>query len=107
MATRLALPFLIGLALVACQSGRPEIEGQPPSAPAAQTAFEAEAPAEPVSGPDATAPGQAASPASATPAVESEPSQAPTVRPALAASDPTRVTLGAGRPALVEFFAFW
>ncbi|HEX9674770.1 MAG TPA: hypothetical protein VGA07_02210 [Anaerolineales bacterium] len=44
--------------------------------------------------------------ASAEPGVVSIPTE-PLIRQELAATDPTGVVLGAGRPALVEFFAFW
>ena len=37
---------------------------------------------------------------------ETIPTPAP-VRKELSATDPTQVVLGGGRPALVEFFAFW
>jgi hypothetical protein len=37
----------------------------------------------------------------------SPPSATPTARPNLEATDPTTVTLGAGKPTLIEFFAFW
>jgi hypothetical protein len=37
----------------------------------------------------------------------SPPSATPTARPNLEATDPTTVILGAGKPTLIEFFAFW
>jgi hypothetical protein len=40
-------------------------------------------------------------------ATPSPPPATPTARPNLEATDPTTVTLGAGRPTLIEFFAFW
>jgi hypothetical protein len=42
----------------------------------------------------------------AEPGIVSIPTEAP-IRQELAATDPTGVVLGAGRPTLVEFFAFW
>jgi hypothetical protein len=71
----------LALALAACGSG-----GRP-SQPAAVEPASATAPPEPQ---------QAAGP----PAV-------PAIRQDLAATDPTQVALGSGRPTLVEFFAFW
>jgi hypothetical protein len=51
---------------------------------------------------------QLAPSASATQAVGVDPPAAtPTARAGLEASDPTTVNLTSGRPALVEFFAFW
>lgn len=64
----------------------------------------------------ATAPSQLGAPTlagqPATKPAESAPNDprpvlVPTAREALQATDPTTVTLGTGRPALVEFFAFW
>ena len=56
-------------------------------------------------------PMQPATPAPAAELTAVEPKVAsaatPTARRGLEATDPTTVSLGAGRPALVEFFAFW
>jgi hypothetical protein len=52
-----------------------------------------------------TAASSTTSPADAAPPVAS--AATPTARRGLEATDPTTVTLEAGRPTLVEFFAFW
>jgi hypothetical protein len=46
-------------------------------------------------------------PAEPSPATGGLPAATPTARPGLEASDPAIVTLAAGSPTLVEFFAFW
>ena len=55
---------------------------------------------------DALPPAATALVSPAEPGIVSIPTAAP-VRQELAATDPTGVVLGAGRPTLVEFFAFW
>lgn len=60
----------------------------------------------PTQTPPAVAQTAAPSVATAEPSV-SPPVATPTARAGLQASDPTAVSLAAGRPALVEFFAFW
>jgi hypothetical protein len=68
---------------------------------AAPTGVPDVAPAEPL--PQATQPEVApAGPGAADP-----PGATPTARRGLEATDPTSVTLGAGQPVLLEFFAFW
>lgn len=44
---------------------------------------------------------------SAEPASPELPSATPKVRTGLDATDPTTVAVGAGKPVLLEFFAFW
>jgi len=81
------------LALVACGSS-----AQPADLPTPASPSEANAAALPTAAPVAVSP--------AEPGAVSLPTAAP-VRQELAATDPTGVVLGAGRPTLVEFFAFW
>jgi hypothetical protein len=86
----LVLTLAAGLLLGACAPASPA------SAPPAE-------PGEPVAQP--TAAPTDASPADAAPG---DPVAAtPTARAGLEATDPTSVALGAGRPVLLEFFAFW
>lgn len=70
----------------------------------------------PVAPPTSNAPAAAptSAPATAEPTVEVQPTEAveaaPTphaVKTELAATDPSTVQLAAGKPQLVEFFAFW
>jgi len=72
-------------------------------APAAvPTAAPEAAPPEPLpqpTAPEAAAPAESAAPESS--------SATPTARAGLEATDPTTVALGAGKPVLLEFFAFW
>ena len=86
----------LALALVACGSSAQPVDPPIPAAVAPPT--EANANALPTAAPVAVA--------SAEPGVVSIPTE-PLIRQELAATDPTGVVLGAGRPALVEFFAFW
>jgi len=83
----------LALALVACGSS-----AQPAALPTPAPPTEANAAALPTATPVAVSP--------AEPAIVSIPAAAP-IRQELAATDPTGVVLGAGRPTLVEFFAFW
>jgi hypothetical protein len=82
----------------------------PTSPPAIQeTPAEQAAPDEPASGPVNASPAQvAATPPTSAPV---EPPAALPTQPAISneftPSDPTQVALAAGRPQLVEFFAFW
>jgi hypothetical protein len=86
----------LALALVACGSSAQPADLPIPAAPAPPT--EANAADLPTAAPVAVA--------SAEPGIVSIPTAAP-VRQELAATDPTGVVLGAGRPTLVELFAFW
>ena len=83
----------LALALVACGPS-----AQPADLPTPAPPTEARADALPPATPTP------ASPAEVDPT--SVPAAAP-IRQELAATDPTGVVLGAGRPTLVEFFAFW
>jgi hypothetical protein len=66
------------------------------------TAAPEAAPPEPL--PQPTAPEGAAPAESAAP---DSSAATPTARAGLEATDPTTVSLGAGKPVLLEFFAFW
>ena len=83
----------LALTLVACGSS-----AQPADLPTPAPPTEANAAAVPTAAPAADSP--------AEPEIASIPTEAP-IRQELAATDPTGVVLGAGRPTLVEFFAFW
>ena len=86
----------LALALVACGSSAQPADLPTPAAVAPPT--KANATALPTAAPVAVA--------TADPGIVAIPTAAP-VRQELAATDPTGVVLGAGRPTLVEFFAFW
>jgi hypothetical protein len=83
----------LALALVACGSS-----AQPADLPTPAPPTEVDAAVLPTATPVAVTP--------AGPGIVSIPTAAP-IRQELAATDPTGVVLGAGRPTLVEFFAFW
>jgi len=83
----------LALALVACGSS-----AQPADLPTPAPPTEADAAAPPTAIPAPASP--------AEPGIVSIPTEPP-IRQELAATDPTGVVLGAGRPTLVEFFAFW
>ncbi len=97
---------VLALILAACQSGFV------PSAPAPGTSLSADLP-EPTAEPQAevlpTAAGVVAEDQSPTVELGADAGQppAPTVRAALAATDPATVNLASGKPTLVEFFAYW
>lgn len=95
----LAVCFLASLLLLACSTS-------PPSAltPTAvgETVPSSEAPP-PVQPSQPAAVQEATAPAATSPAVEVK----ATPRPEMAATDPSQVLLAAGKPQLVEFFAFW
>jgi hypothetical protein len=79
-----------GLALAAAGCGAPTATPEaPPVSPTAETAAL-----------------QASAPPPSAPPAES-PAATPTARRGLEATDPAAVALGAGRPTLVEFLAFW
>ena len=86
----------LALALVACGSSASPADLSIPAAGTQPT--EASAAALP--------PAATALVTPAEPEIVAIPTAAP-VRQELAASDPTTVVLGNGRPTLVEFFAFW
>ena len=86
----------LALALVACGPSAQPVDPPIPAAVAPPTEADAAAPPTAIPAP--------ASPAE--PGIVSIPTEPP-IRQELAATDPTGVVLGAGRPTLVEFFAFW
>jgi len=86
----------LALTLVACGSSAQPADLPRPAAVAPPT--EVDAAVLPTATPVAVSP--------ADPGIVAIPTAAP-VRQELAATDPTGVVLGAGRPTLVEFFAFW
>ena len=86
----------LALTLVACGSSAEPADLPRPAAVAPPT--EVDAAVLPTATPVAVSP--------ADPGIVAIPTAAP-VRQELAATDPTGVVLGAGRPTLVEFFAFW
>lgn len=61
--------------------------------------------AAPTDAPIADSPAPALESPTAAPAAPSEPTA--NIKAGLVATDPTTVTLAAGKPQLVEFFAFW
>ena len=86
----------LALTLVACGSSAQPADLPRPAAVAPPT--EVDAAVLPTATPVAVSP--------ADPGIVAIPTAAP-IRQELAATDPTGVVLGAGRPTLVEFFAFW
>jgi hypothetical protein len=86
-----------GPAQPAFQEPVPSVEGTAPATPPDE--------GEIVEGITATLSPVPADPASAAPSPE--PAVQPTPRLDLHATDPSEVTLAAGKPQLVEFFAFW
>lgn len=88
MIVRIAVVAGLALAAAGCGPAAATLEAPPASPTPEPAALEATAP-----------------PPSAPPA--ESPSATPTARGGLEASDPAAVALGAGRPTLVEFFAFW
>lgn len=95
MGQRLIWLLLVGLMLVACA---PATSSQvAPPAPSAATTAPSKSPTVSETATGSAAPTEA-------------PAAAPTKKPIkteLEATDPTTVKLAAGRPQLVEFFAFW
>jgi hypothetical protein len=83
----IVLVLLVGLILSACTSSTP-------------------APLLPEPGPALSEP-TAVVEVSPAPVNEPPPPVKPTPRAQLAATDPSQVVLAAGKPQLVEFFAFW
>jgi hypothetical protein len=92
---RVRLFAFLMAAVVGVAACAPQLPVESPTATAAPTELSAALPATAAPQEPAPAEGEAASAAT------------PTARPGLQATDPTTVALGAGRPALVEFFAFW
>lgn len=95
--------LVTALAAVACQPG--------PQAPAADQSLEAPPPvAAPATAVEGAEERDAAADTEAVPEPEvaaAEPTATVDISPDLRATDPTAVTLAAGQPQLVEFFAFW
>ena len=98
-----ALVGLLLLALAACKATAPS---PPAEAPVAVEA--SETPAQPAAAPsDTPQPAQEDTPAAPPTNTPLAAQATPTLRPELEATDPTTVNLAAGKPTLLEFFAFW
>ena len=91
-------PYLTLLALAAAGL----LAGCAPAPAAAPSVPPSAAPATNV--PETAAPATAATPTASDPGAGGS---TPTARAGLEATDPTSVILASGKPALVEFFAFW
>lgn len=98
----LGLALGVSLLLAACSPGEEAPTATPSQAiqvPVTETALPAGETAATQPGPAATDDQPAAEP--------TEPQELPLGSPSLKASDPTAVSLTAGQPQVVEFFAFW
>jgi hypothetical protein len=88
-------------------AGSAAMESVPAEAdPGDTVAAEADTPTENDIPEESVSPTESASPDESTEAI-SQPDPRPTARAELHASDPSGVKLAAGKPQLVEFFAFW
>jgi hypothetical protein len=98
---------LLALLLGACNTQGPlGDQGEQPEAAVPSPTKDTQAPVEPTQEIGATGtPEQAPTQAPADAPAALEPT--PTARAALEATDPTTVNLAAGKPTLLEFFAFW
>jgi hypothetical protein len=90
--------MLISLLAACAQTSAPVTSGQPAS-DGSNPSVEGETPLQ--------IGGEPAAEAVVLPSPTSQPMPSKTVSTELAATDPRAVSYGAGRPALVEFFAFW
>ena len=110
------LLILLALALSGCRSNASDdtlaVRGEPPPPPPADSSPPPADPPPPPADPAPTAMAEPTPPAEPTATAEPEPTEVaigppPAFREELEATDPQTVVLGAGRPQLVELFAFW